>query len=371
MTGTVFLAAGGTGGHVFPAVAVAEQLRQDGLRPVFITDGRGSWIARGSGAAMAIHRILAASPYGGSAWRRLEGLARLGLGMLQTVLLMGRYRPAAVIGFGGYPSVAPVLLGRILGRATMLHEQNAFFGRANRFLARFAHAIALSWADTAGLPEGAGGKAVVTGMPVRRDFFRTGERGYEAPGTRTGDRFTLLVVGGSLGAEILGEAVPDAAARLPKGLRRRMKVLHQARREQIGAVEACYAGAGIEADVRPFIDDMPEAMRDAHLVICRAGASSVAELAASGRPAILVPFPGAMDDHQQVNADTVSAAGGGWCIPEEAMEAALLARRIASLAADPGRLSRAADSMRALGRRGAARDVGKRLREIMEGRAGA
>ena len=365
MTGTVFLAAGGTGGHVFPAVAVAEQLEAAGLRPVFITDNRGYGIVRTAGAGAAIHRILAASPYSGSLGRRLKGLAELGLGLLQTVLLMGWYRPRAVVGFGGYPSVAPVLLGRLLGRATMLHEQNAFFGRANRFLARFAHTIALSWTDTANLPGAAGGRTLVTGMPVRGAFPVIGAAGYTAPGD--GERFNLLVVGGSLGAAAFGDTVPEAVIRLPEALRGRLHVVHQARGEQIDGVRARYAAAGINATVLAFIDDMPGAMRDAHLVVCRAGASSVAELASSGRPAILVPFPGAMDDHQQANADTVVAAGGGWCIPEAGMSAETLAGRIASLAGNPAQLSRAAAAMLGLARNDAAQTICRRLQSAANG----
>ena len=367
MNGTVFLAAGGTGGHVIPAVAVAERLHQAGLRPVFITDHRGYGIIRNIGAVAAIHRILAASPYGESLGKRLKGLAKLGLGFLQTVLLMGRYRPAAVIGFGGYPSAAPVLLGRFLGRATMLHEQNAFFGRANGFLARFADTIALSWADTANLPGKAGGKTVLTGMPVREAFPRIGEAGYTAPGTRSGEPFNILIVGGSLGARVFGDTVPEAIARLPGELRRRLKVVHQARHEQIDSVRARYNDAGIEADIRPFINDMPEAMGAAHLVVCRAGASSVAELASSGRPAILVPFPGAMDDHQQANADTVVAAGGGWCVAESGMDAKSLAGRIASLAGNPARLSRAAAAMLTLKQDDAASAISRHLQATMRG----
>ena len=367
MTGTVLLASGGTGGHVFPAVAVAERLSEVGYRPVLITDRRGYGIARGIGTITAIHRILAASPYGGSLARRLLGLAKLGLGLLQSLLLMGRYRPAAVIGFGGYPSVAPVLLGRLLGRATMVHEQNAFFGRANAFLARFAGTIALSWADTANIPGGGTDKAVLTGMPVRASFPGIGRSGYTPPDAGGKTPVNLLVVGGSLGARVFGDTVAEAISRLPERLRRRLRVAHQVREEQLEAVRALYSRTGIEADLRPFIDDMPGAVRDAHLVICRAGASSVAELAASGRPAILVPFPGAMDDHQRFNADTVVAAGGGWCVPEDGLGADALAARIASLVDEPGRLSKAAAAMLAMGRDDAARDICRHLQTAIEG----
>ena len=364
MTKTVLIAAGGTGGHVFPAVSVAERLHEDGFRPVFVTDRRGYRIIHSSAPSFTIHRIMAASPYGSTASKRLAGMTQLGLGLLHSVAIMLWHRPAAVIGFGGYPSVAPVMLGHFMGRATLLHEQNAFFGRANRFLARFVQTIALSWAETANIPAEAVSKTALTGMPVREAFSKTGQQGYTPPGDGV---VNLLIVGGSLGARVFGDTVPEAISRLPAALKDRLRVTHQVRQEQIKEVEQCYRNASVKAEIMPFITDMPRRMQAAHLVIGRAGASSVAELAASGRPAILVPLPQAMDDHQTANAETVVEAGGGWCIPETEMSAGSLAGRIASLLDEPSKLSKAARCMLNLEQHGAAEAISQRIRTIING----
>ena len=338
MKQTVFLAAGGTGGHVFPAVAVAEQLSQQGLRPVLITDQRGRRIIAEKPQGMAIRTIAAATPFGGTRVKQIKGLAKLAFGGLQSLLLALWYRPKAVMGFGGYPAVAPVMIGAMLGRPAILHEQNAFFGRANRFLARHAREIALSWENTSNIPETEKNKVFIAGMPVREAFRST--PAYTPPAA-TGE-IRLLIVGGSLGATVFGETVPEAISRLPSALRQRLVITQQARKDQIEAVRSQYENAGVRAELHEFITNMPKHLGQTHLVISRAGASSVAELAASGRPALLVPFPGAMDDHQTANARTVAAIGGGWCIPEKEMSAGSLAGRIAALVTSKDELKCAA-----------------------------
>lgn len=338
MTRTIFLAAGGTGGHVFPAVAVAEQLNARGLKPVLITDRRGKQIITAPHHGMTVRTIAAASPFGETTSKRLKGLFRLGIGTIQTLLLTLWHRPKAVIGFGGYPAVAPVMIGSFLGCPAVLHEQNAFFGRANKFLSRHAREIGLSWEKTRNIPEQEQAKIFIAGMPVRAAFHET--RDYVPP-AQDGE-IRLLVVGGSLGARTFGETVPEALSRLPANLRQRLKVTQQVRADQMAKVRAVYDDAGIMADLHPFISNMPEQLADTHLVISRAGASSVAELAASGRPALLVPYPDAMDDHQTANAKTVSEIGGGWCVPEQEMSAGSLAGRIAALVSNTDELARAA-----------------------------
>lgn len=333
----ILLAAGGTGGHVFPAVAVAEQLEARGLKAVFITDTRGKPMIANEFSA---NRILAASPYGKTKGERIKGLMKLAIGAVQTLAIMTFYRPKLVIGFGGYPAVAPVLVGKMLGRKTMLHEQNAFFGRANHFLARHVSKIALSWQNTNNISENMEQKAVVMGMPVRKAFREIGVSDYLPP-KDNGD-IHILIVGGSLGATIFGDTVPEALSRLPEGLRRRLKITHQVRENQIETAAAHYERAGITANIAPFIHDMPQEMAKAQLVVCRSGASSVAELAASGRPSILVPFPDAMDDHQTANAKAMADIGGGWIIPEEEMSAGSLAGRISTLITSPEKLTAAA-----------------------------
>lgn len=344
MTAVVFLAAGGTGGHVFPAVAVAEQLAEKGFRPVLITDPRGRKIIATPPQGVTVHTILAASPFGDSRLKRIKGMLRLAFGAAQSVLLAFWHRPRAVMGFGGYPAVAPVIVGSILGRPVVLHEQNAFFGRANRFLARHAREIALSWQDTRNIPDAEQNKVFLAGMPVRAAFRQA--PAYSPPGPE--GEIRLLITGGSLGAQVFGETVPEAISRLPAGLRGRLAVTQQVRVDQMETVRRRYDAAGVSADLHPFITDMPTQLGQSHLVISRAGASSVAELAASGRPAVLVPFPGAMDDHQTANARTVADSGGGWCVPEQEMSAGSLAGRIAALVESPDKLSRAAAAIRHL-----------------------
>ena len=338
MTRTIFLAAGGTGGHVFPAVAVAEQLNQQGFRPVLITDHRGRKIIGKPPKGMIVNTIAAASPFGETRTKRLKGLVQLGLGSIQALLLTLWHRPKAVMGFGGYPAVAPVIIGSILGCPSIVHEQNAFFGRANRFLARHARAIGLSWENTNNIPQKEQHKVFMAGMPVREAFHKTPTY---LPPSPDGE-IRLLIVGGSLGAKVFGETVPEAISRLPAKLRKRLAVTQQVRSDQMEAVKQQYDSADVKADLQLFITDMPDQLSKTHLVISRAGASSVAELAASGRPALLVPYPDAMDDHQTANANTVADVGGGWCIPEIEMSAGSLAGRISALVSNPEELARAA-----------------------------
>ena len=339
----ILLAAGGTGGHVFPAVAVAEQLKEMGMKPVFITDRRGKPMIP---APFNATRILAASPYGSTRGQRIKGLMKLAFGAMQTTLLMMMYRPKLVIGFGGYPAVAPVLIGKGFGCRTMLHEQNAYFGRANNFLAKYVNTIAFSWQGTKNISEDNVQKSKVMGMPVRHAFHDIGTKDFVAP--QDGEEVRILIVGGSLGAEIFGETVPEALSRLPDELRGRIKITQQVRDGQMEDVKATYAKAGITATLAPFIHDMADEMAKAHLVVCRSGASSVAELAASGRPSILVPFPGAMDDHQTANAKAMTDIGGGWLIPESEMSAGSLAGKISTLITSPEKLTLAAEAARQL-----------------------
>ena len=354
MAKRILIAAGGTGGHVFPAVAVAEKLRDAGYTPVFITDQRGKAMIPHDFTAMS---ILAASPYGDKFTTRLKGIAKLGFGTLQTMAMMLFTRPRAVIGFGGYPAVAPVIVGHFMGKPSMLHEQNAFFGRANHFLAKYTKRIALSWGETRNIPSSAQSKTKVTGMPVRDAFDHI--KDFTTPSAD--DDINLLIVGGSLGAAVFGETVPEAISRLPLELRQRLIVTHQVRQEQIAAVTSKYEKAGIRHTIAPFITDMAEAMADAHLVIGRAGASSVAELAAAGRPAILVPYPHAMDDHQTANAEAAVEVKGGWLIPEQEMSAGSLAGRIATLIASPETLAETASNIRALNRTKAAKSIAEQV----------
>jgi len=275
---------------------------------------------------------------------------QLGVGFFQARGLLGRLKPAVAVGFGGYASVPTVLAASLSGVPTVLHEQNAVLGRANRLLAKRATRIATSFASVVGI--GASDRAVLTGNPVRPGIAALADQSY--PPLSPGGAIQILVVGGSQGARVFSRLIPEAVALLPAELQRRLRIAQQARAEDLETARANYAGLPATVELAPFFGDMPERLRAAHLVVCRSGASTVAELTAAGRPAILLPYPFATDDHQTANARALDGAGAAWLMPESATTPAMLADRLAALAADPERLGRAADVARTLGRRDAA-----------------
>jgi UDP-N-acetylglucosamine--N-acetylmuramyl-(pentapeptide) pyrophosphoryl-undecaprenol N-acetylglucosamine transferase len=325
----VALAAGGTGGHVFPALAVAEALRGAGVETLVMTDRRGGRLIPDEGRVV----LPAASPFQRGLFARLAAMAKLATGAVMALLLMLKHRPAAMVGFGGYPSFAPLLAARLLGVPSLLHEQNAFLGRANHLLARWTGHLALSWDGTHNLP--ARVTSFVSGMPVRSVFFAIKPRPANAKGP-----LSLTIIGGSLGAAVFAELVPAALATLAEPLRARLSIVQQCRAEQIDALRQTYAALGMDAEVAAFFTDMPDRLAASDLVIARAGASTVAELAAAGRPAVLVPFASAMDDHQTANARQLEAAGGGQCLVEADLDAARLGGAIAKILNDPNKCAR-------------------------------
>lgn len=334
------LAAGGTGGHLFPAEAVARLLVEHGGTVHLLSDRRGDAFAKAV-PGVTIDFVRAGRPSGGPL-HAVCGLAGLAVGVVQARRVLRRLMPAAVVGFGGYPSVPTMLAAAQLGLPTLIHEQNVVVGRANRLLASRAGRIATSFAVTEGLRPNDRSRAVHTGNPVRPAIRAVGD----APYTPPAETIELLVIGGSQGARVFGEIVPPALAALPPELRTRLRVTQQARPEDKSMVVAQYQALGIAAEIASFFDDMPARLQQAHLVICRAGASTVAELAASGRPAFLVPYPHAMDDHQTANAGEFGKSGGGWVIPETEFSPATLADRLASLLDHPGALAAAAAASR-------------------------
>ena len=325
----IALAAGGTGGHVFPAIAVAEALAARGADTMMMTDRRGARLM--GGAPFTV--LPAGSPFQSGLLRRGRAVLQLGAGLVMAAMIMRRRRPVAMVGFGGYPSFAPMLAARLAGIPAVLHEQNAYLGRANHLLARWCGHLALSWAGTRNLP--AKVTSVISGMPVRSAFLDI-----RAMSADDGDRIMLTIVGGSLGAAVFATIVPDAIAALDPAVRSRLCVTQQCRAGQLEDLKARYGKIGVSAEIRTFFDDMPDRLAASHLVISRAGASSVAELAAAGRPSILIPFAGAMDDHQTENARQLESAGGGICLAEAATDASALAARIAGLLSDRARLAK-------------------------------
>ena len=360
------LAAGGTGGHLFPAEAVARILVESGATVHLLSDGRADVFAdRVPG--VTIDRVRAGR-LGGGPFSAAYGLAELAVGVVQARRLLRRLKPAAAVGFGGYPSVPTMLAATQLGLPTLIHEQNAVFGRANRLLAPRARRIATGFAATAGLRSADRARAIHTGNPVRPAIRAIGAAAYVPPAAD--GPIELLVVGGSQGARFFGEVVPAALAALPSRLRARLHVAQQARPEDNVAVGGALLGLGIPAEVRIFFDDMPVRLGRAHLVICRAGASTIAELAAAGRPALLVPYPHAMDDHQSVNAGAFAAANAGWAVAQGELTAAALADRLANLLDDPARLGAAATAARRFARDDAAEHLAGLVQSLAPGHNG-
>jgi UDP-N-acetylglucosamine--N-acetylmuramyl-(pentapeptide) pyrophosphoryl-undecaprenol N-acetylglucosamine transferase len=352
MARPIILAAGGTAGHFFPAEALAGELIARGHRVVLFTDARTGVPQAGVFAGRECFVIPGAGLAGRGPWRGMAAIARLVGGVLAARRLFLRLRPAALVAFGGYPAVAPVLAARFLRPRppVLLHEQNAVLGRANRFLVRRATALAVSFPATQRLPPGV--TPTFTGNPVRPAVAALAGAPY-APAGAT-DEIRLLVLGGSLGARVMSDVVPGALALLPDPLRARLRLAQQCRAEDLVRVRDAYRRSGIAAELAPFIADLPARLADAHLVIARAGASTVAELAALGRPAILVPLPSAIDDHQTANARALEAAGGALLMAEAGLSVDSLAAALAALLGDPARLRVMATGAGALGRVGAA-----------------
>jgi UDP-N-acetylglucosamine--N-acetylmuramyl-(pentapeptide) pyrophosphoryl-undecaprenol N-acetylglucosamine transferase len=355
----IVLAAGGTGGHVFPAAALARTLTRRGRTVIFVTDRRGKEFGEGF-PDIPVHRIRAGRFEGGLV-AKLAGLAGLALGVAHAAWTLRRISPAAIVGFGGHPSLAPVLGAACLGVPVLIHEQNAVLGRVNRLVVRLGKWVSLrrvasSFAECAGTERLDKSRIVQTGNPVRPAIGALA--GLPYPVLDTEGRFELLILGGSQGARVFSDIVPAALALLPPDLTRRLRISQQARPEDLARLDEAYAelrlASGIEVELASFFGDVAERLARAHLVIARAGASTVAELAVSGRPAILVPYPYAMDDHQTANARALAATGGAWVIPQPDFTPENLATLLRELAIAPERLAAAAAVMRSAGRPDAA-----------------
>jgi UDP-N-acetylglucosamine--N-acetylmuramyl-(pentapeptide) pyrophosphoryl-undecaprenol N-acetylglucosamine transferase len=352
------LAAGGTGGHVFPAGALAAALMERGWRLGLVTDRRGQSYG-GTLGEIETWRIPAGAVAGRGPLARLKAVGEMGLGIIHARILLKRLAPTVVIGFGGYASVPTMIAASLLKVPAIIHEQNAVLGRANRMLAGRMRAIATSYPQISQLDPALSGKVTQTGMPVRPAIAALRETAYPALDGRSPIR--LLVLGGSQGARILSEVVPVALTRLPESVRSRIAISQQCRSEDLDRVRAAYAGSGIAAELASFFTDIPERLAAAHLIIARSGASTVAELTCLGRPSILVPYPHAIDDHQTANARAVDEAGGAWLMPQTDFTAESLASRLDQLFAQPGTLARAASCARTAG----SPDAASRLADLV------
>lgn len=348
----VLMAAGGTGGHVFPAEAMAVELMARDVRVALVTDRRVGELKGGLGT-VETHRIRAGGLAGKSLAQRLRNVPELAVGFFQARGLLGRLGPSVVVGFGGYASVPTMMAATLGGYRTAIHEQNAVLGRANRLLASRVSRIATSFEHCLGIPAEARGNIVHTGMPVRAAVAAVGERPF--PSIESGQPISILVIGGSQGARVLSDVVPAAIGRLDAATRGRFSIQQQCRPEDLDRVRRAYADIGVAADLASFFADVPERLARTHLLICRSGASTVAEATAAGRPSILIPYPHAIDDHQSANAKATADAGAAWLMPEPAFTPDALADRLKSLAERPSTLDVAAACARAAGRPDAAR----------------
>lgn len=333
------IAAGGTGGHMFPAQALAEMMVRKGWRVKLSTDARGARYTGGFPHVVEIEQVSSATFARGGVLAKLAVPFRILGGILAAARKFRRDQPEVVVGFGGYPTVPALGAAWMLKLPRMIHEQNGVLGKVNAFFAPKVNAIACGTWPT-NLPEGIEG--VHTGNPVRGVVHERAGSGYIAPGDYP---MSVLVIGGSQGARALSEIVPGAIASLPPEILRNVRVSHQARDEDGEAVAAFYAEHGIDADVQPFFQDVPTRMSEAQLVISRAGASSVADISVIGRPAILIPYPHATGDHQSANARGLAEAGGAIVIPENLLDVSSLCEQITLVLSDPDgalQMSRAA-----------------------------
>lgn len=366
MSGKHFvLAAGGTGGHMMPAHALAAELMARGHHVALITDERGAKIP-GLFDDVPTH-IMPAGRITKNPLSWPRGLKAIWNGRAMALRLFDTFKPAAVIGFGGYPAFPAIIAAHSAGIKTAVHEQNAVLGRVNRMVAKRVTAIALSYPDVARLSPKYEAKSWLVGNPVRTEIQALREQAY--PVIDEDSIFRVLVIGGSQGATILSEVVPDGLAMLPVSLRRRLQVTQQCRAEDIDRVRGRYADLGIPAELATYMADLPERLGWAHLVIARAGASTISELTCAGRPAILVPLPSATDDHQTANVREMVAAGGARSIQQSSFNAKELAKQMQKLGLDPDGLINAAGRARSCGRPDATRHLADLVESLDSPRA--
>ncbi|MBS7587578.1 undecaprenyldiphospho-muramoylpentapeptide beta-N-acetylglucosaminyltransferase [Ancylobacter defluvii] len=354
----VLIAAGGTGGHLFPAEALANALSRHGVVVDLATDERAARYA-GHFPARQLHVLPADTMRGRSPVALARTALALGTGLVKGLALVRRLKPAAIIGFGGYPTVPPLLAGTLSGRPTLIHEANGVMGRANRLLAPRVTAIALGYPDAVAGDAALKAKAHHTGNPVRPAVQAAARLPFELPAPD--GEFRLLVFGGSQGARIMSEIVPPAVEKLPPELRARLRITQQCRPEDIADVRAVYDRHGVRAELAPFFDDLPARMALAHLVVARSGASTVAELSVIGRPSVLVPLPGALDQDQLVNATSLARAGGALLMPQAEFTPAHFAAELARLMNEPAALEAMARTARDTGRA----DADERLADLV------
>lgn len=359
--GIILLAAGGTGGHLFPAEALAHELKASGYSVHLVTDSRAERYA-GRFPADEVHVVPSATIGSKNPIKLARSIWKLWTGLRAARRLITRLRPRAVVGFGGYPTVPPLLASTQMGIPSMIHEQNAVMGRANRMLASRVQAVAGGF-----LPEEVGAyssKTVTTGNPVRPAVIEAASVPYALP---DGGPFHLVVFGGSQGAQYFSKAVPQAICRLDEQQRQRLRVTQQTRPEDREGVLAAYQKLGVAAEISPFFTDMAGRIASAQLVICRSGASTVSELSVIGRPSILVPYPYALDHDQAANAATLAAKGGARVIAQAELSAERLGSILSDAMSNPQALAEMAANARETGKPDAARLLASLVEAIASG----
>ena len=354
----VLLCAGGTGGHLFPAEALAHALKPLGVRVGLVTDERALAYAKDF-PADEVHGVASATFGSRSPVAMARSAFQLAKGFAQSLWLIQRRKPAVLVGFGGYPTLPPAIAASVLGTKLVLHEQNGVIGRANRALAGRATMIATGFPLVRGIKPEWRSKMLHVGNPVRPAVRAASAIPY--PDTTPGFRFSLLVFGGSQGARVMSDVVPAALAALPAEARARLHVVQQARPEDVARVEAIYEAADIAAEVAPFFKDLPQRMAAAHLVVARSGASTIAELGVIGRPALLVPLPHSLDGDQAANATQFAACGAATLVPQSEFDGTQLRQAILDGLAHPSGLTRAAGAAKSAGIPDAAERLARQL----------
>lgn len=353
----IILTAGGTGGHVFPAESLAEELFQRGFDLALVTDARGKNNYHGKLNEIPNYSVLSGPLVGKSKFTKIKNLFKTCLGIVQAGFLLLRKKPVCVVGFGGYASFPCCMAAILLGIDLVVHEQNSVMSRTNRFLSKYASLIAQSFRNAKYTPLHI--KSIVTGMPIRKAIAALNGNAY--PKIKD-EKFNLLIIGGSQGAKIFGEVIPQAIQLLPENLRHNLHITQQCKAEDIPAAQAIYTESGCHADIAPFFSNMPELYTQSHLIISRAGASSVFEIAAAGLPSILIPLPTAADDHQTANAKYITDFNGGLAVSQKEFTPEHLAKILEDLMLHPERLQQMSLSIR----RSAITDAATRLADAIE-----
>ncbi len=359
----ILISAGGTGGHMFPAEALARDLIGRGYRVALATDARGRKYEPFADG-VPVHVLKSGAMKAGIVGK-VQSVIAMGVGVLQAKKLVDKLKPSIVIGFGGYPSFPAVYAAQKKNIPTIIHESNAILGKANAMLAPKADRIAVAWDDMANMKESDSVRTIVTGNPVRPDIAALYNKPY--PALEQDGVLRIFVMGGSQGASVFGEILPAMAAKLSDAHKARLEIVQQCREENIENVRAAYAAIGVKADLRTFIDNVAEELEKCHLFIGRSGASTVSEIVTAGRPAIFVPYPHHKDQQQKRNADAIFDAGGAWVMSQDGFTVEALLARIETFLQSPESLFNAAESARTCGKPDAARKLGNVVTALVSG----